>query len=224
MEHDFLVERMRMVAVQIRGRGITDEQVLAAFESVPRHLFVPTDSRDWAYDDGPLPIGFGQTISQPYIVAYMTEALSLSPSDHVLEIGTGSGYQAAILSGLVHDVHSVEMVPALAERAELVLAGLNMKNVSVHVGDGSVGLPDFAPYDAIIVTAAAPHVPKGLLAQLSGAGRMILPIGSSAIQNLELWRRSGDSFSREPLLSVAFVPLRGADGVDGGTFGGDANR
>lgn len=213
MEQDFLAERKLMVARQLRGHGISDRRVLEAFESVPRHLFVPEESREWAYEDHPLPIGFEQTISQPFIVAYMTEMLDLSGVERVLEVGTGSGYQTAILSALAAEVHTIELIPALAERASNTLAELGMTNVFIHVGDGSQGWDESAPYDAILVTAAAPRVPKSLLNQLADRGRMILPVGGRGDQVLEYWRREGESFLHETLLPVAFVPLRGKEGV-----------
>jgi len=213
MLQEFLEERKRMVERQLRGRGIIDVRVLAAFESIPRHLFVPEESQPWAYEDRPHPIGFGQTISQPYIVAYMTQSLGLTGTEHVLEVGTGSGYQAAILSCLAQEVHTIELIPSLADRASHTFADLGVKNIFIHIGDGSQGWMEFAPYDAIIVTAAAPRVPKSLLNQLADHGRMILPVGESGFQELELWRREGESFSQETLLPVAFVPLRGKEGV-----------
>lgn len=213
MEQDFLAERKLMVARQLRGHGISDRRVLEAFESIPRHLFVPEESREWAYEDHPLPIGFEQTISQPFIVAYMTEMLDLSGVERVLEVGTGSGYQTAILSALAAEVHTIELIPALAERASNTLAELGMTNVFIHVGDGSQGWAESAPYDAILVTAAAPRVPKSLLNQLADRGRMILPVGGRGDQVLEYWRREGESFLHEALLPVAFVPLRGKEGV-----------
>lgn len=213
MSHDFLEKRKRMVARQLRGSGISNPRVLEAFESIPRHLFVPEESREWAYEDHPLPIGFQQTISQPYIVAYMTQILDLAGTERVLEVGTGSGYLAAILSALALEVHTIELIPALAERAETTLTSLGITNVIVHIGDGSQGWIESAPYDAIIVSAAAPRVPKSLLNQLADHGRMILPVGGGGYQELELWRRDGESFSHETLLSVAFVPLRGKEGV-----------
>ncbi len=213
MLQDFLEERKHMVARELRARKITDERVLAAFESIPRHLFVPEKSRLLAYEDCPHPIGFGQTISQPFIVAYMIQALELINTERVLEVGTGSGYQAAILSCLAQEVHTVELIPALADRAAQTLADLGIKNVFVHIGDGSVGWPESALYDAIIIAAAASRVPKSLLSQLSDHGRMILPIGGSGFQVLQLWRRAKESFSHEMLLPVAFVPLRGKEGV-----------
>lgn len=213
MERDFLAERKRMVARQIRGGGISDRRVLEAFESIPRHLFVPMEYRMSAYEDSPLPIGFQQTISQPFIVAYMTQRLELTGTERVLEVGTGSGYQAAILSALALEVHTIEMLPTLAERAEEVLKSLGLTNVYIHIGDGSQGWDEAAPYDAILVSAAGPHVPKSLLNQLADHGRMILPVGEIGAQYLELWRRLGESFSHETLLPVAFVPLRGKEGV-----------
>lgn len=213
MKNDFLMKRKQMVAHQLRGHGISDRQVLEAFESIPRHLFVPQEHQDAAYEDGPLPIGFEQTISQPFIVAYMTQALNLSGDERVLEVGTGSGYQAAILSALVPEVHTVELVPDLAERARRILDKIGVENVFIHVSDGSLGWAEAAPYDAILVAAAAPRVPQGLLEQLADGGRMILPVGRPGDQVLELWRREGASFMHETLLPVAFVPLRGEQGV-----------
>ena len=213
MPQEFLEERKHMVARQLKARGINDEHVLAAFESIPRHVFVPEDAREWAYEDCPHPIGFGQTISQPFIVAYMIQSLELADTERVLEVGTGSGYQAAILSQLVRDVHTIELISAFAERATHTLAELGIENVSIHVGDGSQGWPSSAPYDAIIVSAAASHVPKSLLDQLSEHGRMILPVGKAGFQMLQLWEREGNSFSQETLLPVAFVPLRGSEGM-----------
>lgn len=205
--------RKQMVARQLRGRGIVDVRVLEAFEAVPRHLFVPEEAREFAYDDRPLLIGYQQTISQPFIVAYMTQALELTGTERVLEVGTGSGYQSAILARLAREVHTVELIPPLAKRAAHALSQIGATNVHLHMGDGSLGWAAAAPYDAIIVTAAAPRVPKSLLNQLTDHGRMILPVGESGFQELELWQRTGDSFSHEPLLPVAFVPLRGKEGV-----------
>jgi len=213
MLKDFLEERRRMVAGQLRSRGISDRRVLDAFESVPRHLFVPEGGQEWAYDDCPLPLGFRQTISQPYIVAYMIQVLGLTGSERVLEVGTGSGYQAAILSKLVREVYTIELILELSDRAAKVLAEIGVTNVFLHIGDGSQGWSESAPYDAIIVSAAAPRVPKPLLDQLTGHGRMILPVGGSGCQELEVWTRDGNSFSYETLLPVAFVPLRGMNGV-----------
>jgi len=213
MDQNFDEVRKNMVADQLQARGISDRRVLEAFASIPRHLFVPEEFRQWAYEDRPLPIGFQQTISQPYIVAYMTQLLELIGTECVLEVGTGSGYQAAILSTLALEVHTIELTPALAERAEQTLTLVGARNVFVHIGDGSKGWVDASPYDAIIVSAAAPHVPKSLLDQLTDHGRMILPVGQIGYQDLEIWWREGEMFSHESLLPVAFVPLQGMDGV-----------
>jgi len=203
-------ERQRMVEKQIKGRGVRDPRVLQALGDVPRHLFVPPERRHLAYADGPLPIGDDQTISQPYIVAYMTELLELQGGESVLEVGTGSGYQTAILSRLARKVYSLERIAALAERARQRLVDMGCSNVEVHVGDGSAGLPAHAPYDRILVTAAAPSVPRPLQDQLANAGRLVLPVGGRSGQVLERWIREGDSYTIEKLAPVAFVPLIGA--------------
>jgi protein-L-isoaspartate(D-aspartate) O-methyltransferase len=213
MAQDYLEERKRMVARQLRGNGISDRRVLEAFESIPRHLFVPEEYRSAAYEDRPLPIGFEQAISQPYIVAYMIQSLELTGTERVLEVGTGSGYLAAILSSLVPEVHTIELIPALAERAAKTLTALGITNIFIHIGDGSQGWIESAPYDEIMVSAAAPRVPKSLLDQLAEHGRMILPVGQGGYQELELWTRDGDSFSHDTLVPVAFVPLRGREGI-----------
>src|SRR5437867_6015250 len=174
---DIARERQRMVQEQLVPRGIHDGRVLAAMARVPREEFVPADSRAASYEDGPLPIGHGQTISQPYIVAFMTEQLRPRPSDRVLEIGTGSGYQAAILAGLVKDVYTIEIIDALAKDAEATLQRLGYKNVHVRVGDGYRGWPEHASFDAITVTCAPDHVPQPLIDQLKEGGRMIIPVG-----------------------------------------------
>ena len=215
-EKDLARERHKMVAEQLVPRGICNPRVLSAFETIPRHIFIPEDEQAWSYGDYPQPIGFGQTISQPYIVALMTQSLSLTGAEKVLEVGTGSGYQAAILSLLVAEVHTVEIVPELAERARKTLAAMGIANVHLHIGDGSPGLHEFAPYDAILVTAAAPQVPRPLLDQLSDGGRLIIPVGSRGFQELEIWRRSGSSYKSEVILPVAFVPLRGQYGWNKG--------
>jgi protein-L-isoaspartate(D-aspartate) O-methyltransferase len=211
--NEFCDERKQMVAHQLRARGIHDPRLLEAFEAVPRHLFVPKAAREWAYEDGPLLIGYDQTISQPYVVAYMIEALKLTGTERVLDVGTGSGYEAAILSRLVPEVHTIELIEPLAKRAAHALAAAGVDNVFTHTGDGSQGWAGCAPYDAIIVSAAAPHVPKSLLEQLANRGRMILPVNAGRYQRLELWRHEGDSFSHEMLIPVAFVPLRGREGM-----------
>ncbi len=202
----------RMVAEQIAARGVRDPRVLAAMQQVPRHSFVPAASLEEAYGDFPLPIGHGQTISQPYIVAYMTERLGLHGDEKVLEIGTGSGYQAAILGLLAREVHTVERIPALAEAARRRLAELGYTNATVHLSDGTLGLPQHAPYDAILVTAAAPEVPHPLLEQLADGGRLLAPVGDRGFQHLERWIRLGDTWQRQVLESVAFVPLIGQHG------------
>jgi protein-L-isoaspartate(D-aspartate) O-methyltransferase len=210
---DFDSARRRMVKDQIAARGITSPRVLEAFREVPRHLFVPVNQQVYAYQDGPLPIGLGQTISQPYIVAYMTDKLGLTGDEKVLEIGSGSGYQAAILSQLAGEVHSVERHLALAEHARKLLGDLGYDNVTIHVGDGTRGLPEFAPYQAVIVTAAGPDVPAPLLEQLDDAGgRLIMPVGGRGGQLLELFRCVGGEIGREDLSPVAFVPLIGEHG------------
>lgn len=211
-EKIFSRDRQHMVEEQLIRRHIRDKEVLDAMRSVPRHLFVPEDQQHLAYIDAPLPIGSGQTISQPYIVALMTELLQLGEDDSVLEIGTGSGYQAAILSQLARQVYSVERVPELAERARAVFAELGIENVRVLTGDGSEGLERYKPYNGIIVTAAAPEVPKPLEGQLAPDGRLVLPVGSRVGQVLEVWHRRGDEMVCEKMAPVAFVPLIGKHG------------
>jgi len=199
-------ERDRMVADQLVARGVTDPGVLAAMRRVPRHRFVPGSYARFAYADGPLPIGHGQTISQPFIVAFMTEALALQGREKVLEIGTGSGYQAAVLAELASRVLTVDVVEPLAKQAAGLLAELGYANVTVRAGDGYRGWPEEAPFDAIIVTAATDHVPPPLLDQLAIGGRLILPLGGS-FQTLTLYRRTGDGYERTELVPVRFVPL-----------------
>ncbi len=201
-----------MVSEQLQQRNIRDGRVLDAMRSVPRHLFVPPEHRHLAYADSPLPIGEEQTISQPYIVALMSQLLDLGGAEIVLEVGTGSGYQAAVLSVLAQTVHTIERHANLAARAEKTLHALGYENVFVHVGDGSRGLQEFAPYDGIVVTAAAPQVPELLLEQLSDGGRLVIPVGARGNQSLERWIRSGDEFEQELLTGVAFVPLVGQFG------------
>lgn len=196
-----------MVERQLRGRGISDPRTLRAMASVPREKFVPADLRGRAYDDRPLPIGYGQTISQPYIVALMTEQIQPKPNQRVLEIGTGSGYQAAVLSELVADVYSIEIVRPLAQRAEALLRELGYKNVHVKAGDGYKGWPEHAPFDAIIVTAAPDHVPKPLIEQLREGGRMIIPVGESGAQNLYLLEKRGGQVKQTAVIPVKFVPF-----------------
>jgi len=201
-----------MVDRQIARRGLTDSRILEAFQTVPRHLFVPEGQRQFSYSDGPLSIGSGQTISQPYIVAYMTQALELNEDDRVLEIGTGSGYQAAILAELVGEVHTIERHPGLAEKAEKLLRELGYENIHIHLGDGTQGLLEFAPYQAVIVTAAAPAVPQPLLDQLADGGSLIMPVGGRSGQILKRWEKNGERFKEEALSPVAFVPLIGKFG------------
>lgn len=208
----FAPQRSHMVAEQLAARGIRDERVLAAMDAVPRHRFVPLTEREQAYEDRPLPIPNSQTISQPYIVAYMLQALTLSGTEKALEIGTGSGYQAALLGELVAEVHTVERHPQLAGEAERVLGELGYTHVHVHCADGSRGWPESAPYDAIIVAAGAPVVPQPLLDQLSAAGRLIIPIGEAGGQILQLWQRTATGFDFDELVPVAFVPLIGRHG------------
>ena len=210
-EDRFAAQRNAMVKEQIADRGIEDDEVLRAMRAVPRHLFVPESLQSRAYDDGPLPIGHGQTISQPYIVAYMTEVLKVRKGDTVLEIGTGSGYQAAILSPLVKKVYTMEIIPELAVSAKKRLNHLGFANVEVKEGDGYYGWPEKAPFDSIIVTAAAGHIPPALIKQLKNGGRMIIPVGGFfMVQNLVLVSkdRQGEITTRN-LLPVRFVPLTG---------------
>jgi protein-L-isoaspartate(D-aspartate) O-methyltransferase len=204
--------RERMVKDQLKRRDIVDPAVLEAMRAVPRHRFVPEDQRDFAYADGPLRIGQGQTISQPYIVALMSQLLALSGQETVLEIGTGSGYQAAVLAHLSKQVYSIERIPELAESARRILEELSIENVAVIVGDGSRGLPGKAPFEGIIVTAAAPAVPKPLLDQLTDGGRLVLPVGGQMGQSLECWTRGGDEYRCQHVAPVAFVPLVGEHG------------
>jgi protein-L-isoaspartate(D-aspartate) O-methyltransferase len=204
--------RSDMVARQLRapGRGIRNEHVLAAMGRVPRHEFVPEPLRGAAYSDRPLPIGHGQTISQPYIVAFMTEVLDPAPTDRVLEVGTGSGYQAAVLAGLVREVYSIEIVPPLGVRARADLARLGYGNVHVRIGDGYAGWPERAPFDAIIVTCSPEHVPAPLIAQLRDGGRMVIPVGEAGgVQELYLLEKRGAQVVRRAVLPVRFVPMTG---------------
>jgi protein-L-isoaspartate(D-aspartate) O-methyltransferase len=205
---------MEMVERDIASRGVRDVHVLEAMRTVPREAFVPASWREQAYDDRPLPIDAGQTISQPYIVALMCEALQLTGDERVLEIGTGSGYAAAVLSRLAAQVDTVERIAELAEGAARVLSELNVSNVRVHCADGTLGWPDAAPFDAITVTAGGPVVPPALLAQLAPGGRLVMPVGSNrGWQDLVRVTRAGpDDFRTESLCEVAFVPLMGTQG------------
>jgi len=206
--------RERMVAQQIAARGITDERVLEAMRRIPRHLFVEEALRDQAYADHPLPIGYGQTISQPYIVALMTEALELKGPEKVLEVGTGSGYQTAILAELARWVYSIERHAPLLERARRVLEALGYDNVFFRVGDGTKGWPEAAPFDAIIVTAAGPRVPEPLLEQLAEGGRLVMPVGDEWSQVLVKVVKRGGTFHRQTLEPVRFVKLVGEYGFE----------
>lgn len=206
-------QRQRMVTEQLRQRDITDPRVLAAFAAMPRDRFVPAGMIDRAYDDGPLPIGAGQTISQPYIVAITAQALALEGHERVLDIGTGSGYAAAILGVLAREVVTVERIPALAARARAVLAELGLANVHVKDGDGTLGWPESAPYEAIAVAAGAPAPPPALLAQLVIGGRLVVPTGTPESQRLVRITRTGaTTYREEDLGDVRFVPLLGAQG------------
>jgi protein-L-isoaspartate(D-aspartate) O-methyltransferase len=204
-------EQERMARWQIEGRGVRDAVVLSAMRAVPRHEFVPPEYMDLAYADRPLPIGRGQTISQPYIVAYMTEALEIEPGDRVLEIGTGSGYQAAVLAEIVDPVVTLEISPVLARRAARTLRELGYRGVRVVVADGRGGLPRGAPFDAILLSAAPARVPRALIEQLAPGGRMVGPVGEGIDQVLRRWRRA-DGVEAEDLMPVRFVPMTGDAG------------
>ena len=200
--------RRRMVDRQLRARGIVDPRVLAAMEAVPRQRFVPSSLEPRAYDDRPLPIGYEQTISQPYVVAYMTEALALPDNAKVLEIGTGSGYQAAILGEIARDVFTIEIVPELAMRARALLAGLGYDNIEVRTGDGYRGWPAESPFDAIIVTAAPDHIPPTLVDQLAVGARLVIPVGRLQ-QEMTIVTKAADGAVTETTLPVRFVPMTG---------------
>jgi protein-L-isoaspartate(D-aspartate) O-methyltransferase len=206
----FISARKRMIEQDIKGRGVKDAMVLEVMGAVPRHLFVDVSNRDRAYEDHPLPIGEGQTISQPYVVALMTETLRLRPTDRVLEIGTGSGYQAAVLARIVKEVYTIEIRKPLAVRAEKTLADLGFRNVRVKFDDGYFGWQEHAPFDAIIITAAANHIPPPLIKQLKEGGRLIVPLGSTVyFQTLTLATKRKGELEVEQLSPVAFVPMVG---------------
>jgi len=209
---DYKSQRERMVKKQIRARGVSDAKVLAAMEKVERHLFVPEGYLYKAYDDGPLPIGEGQTISQPYIVAFMTEVLKLDGSEKVLEVGTGSGYQAAILAELTKEVYSIEVIKILGERSKKLLEKLGYKNLHVKVGDGYKGWKEHAPFDAIIVTCAPTHVPEALKEQLAEGGIMIIPVGQRHAQELVLLTKKKGKLTKKGVISVRFVPMTDGEG------------
>jgi protein-L-isoaspartate(D-aspartate) O-methyltransferase len=205
-------ERRVMVESQLRNRGIRDQRVLDAMLRVPRHLFIPPEYRSQAYGDHPIPIGEGQTISQPFIVAVSLQALALTGSESVLEVGTGSGYQTALLAELARNVYSIERHATLARSAETILTQQGLNNVRVVIGDGSHGLSEFAPYGAILVSAAAPSVPQSLLDQLSDNGRMVIPVGPPHAQDLQLVRKRDGKPVVKALEGCRFVPLIGAEG------------
>ncbi len=211
---DMTEQRHEMVRAQIQARGIHDARVLDAMRDVKRHLFVPIESTEDAYEDYPLPIGEGQTISQPYIVALMTELLDTKPSDRVLEIGTGSGYQTAVLSRLVADVYSIEIVKALSERAAEHLEAQGFSNTHLRVGDGYNGWPEYAPFDGIIVTAAPPEIPQRLIDQLAEGGRMVVPVGTSYQELLLIEKKDGE-LKKRAITGVRFVPMVKAKGETG---------
>jgi protein-L-isoaspartate(D-aspartate) O-methyltransferase len=208
-EDRFVAGRQRMVKEQLSslGHGIHNARVLAAMGAVPRHEFIPMELRRRAYDDGPLPIGYNQTISQPYIVAFMTEQLEPQPTDRVLEIGTGSGYQAAVLAQLVAEIYTIEIVEPLAQHAEVDLKRLGYTNIHVRAGDGGRGWPEAAPFDAVIVTCAPEQVPPPLVEQLKDGGRMIIPVGLIGDQELLLLRKQGEKLAQRAVLPVRFVPM-----------------
>ena len=215
MSHvDSVARRNDMVATQIEARGVSDPRVLAAMRAVPREDFVAPDWRGHAFDDNPLPIAAGQTISQPYIVAFMAEALQLQGGERVLEIGTGSGYAAAVLGRLAKEIHTIECIAELADTATATLAAQDAHNVQVHHADGSLGWPAAAPYDAIVVTAAGPAVPAALRAQLAVGGRLVMPVGTREGRQrlVRMTRGSPDAEQQETLMDVRFVPLTGAQG------------
>ncbi len=206
---DYQKERLIMVDEQLRRRGISDRRVLEAMAKIPRHLFVLEDYQDSAYEDRPLPIGEGQTISQPYMVAIMTQSLELEGRERVLEIGTGSGYQTAVLAELAQKVFTIERIPTLTERARKVLGDLGYSNISFFSGDGSRGWPEEAPFDGIMVTAGSPDVPPTLKSQLPKGGRLVIPTGPRFTQTLYKLTREGDRFTEEEVTGCVFVPLVG---------------
>jgi protein-L-isoaspartate(D-aspartate) O-methyltransferase len=205
-------QRTRMVNMQLRERGIRDERVLAAMGKVPREAFVSPEFGREAYSDGPLPIGAGQTVSQPYMVAAMVEALEVQPSDRVLEVGTGTGYEAAVLGELASEVWTIERHAVLAEKARQILAELGYRNVHVVYGDGSPGLPEHGPFDKIVVAAGAPHAPPSLIAQLAEGGVLAVPVGNRVEQQLQIVRQSGGVITTSRHVLCCFVPLVGAEG------------
>lgn len=210
------VPRSDWIDEQLRGRGIHDERVLAAMEKVPREAFVPAELRELAYEDAPLPIGADQTVSQPYVVAFICQGLALHGGERVLDVGTGSGYQAAVLAELAAEVRSIERIPELADRARAALAAAGYTRVTVHVGDGTLGLPEHAPYDGIAVAASAPDVPAALWAELREGARVVLPIGGRHLQQLCVIERTPEGPRVLESVPVRFVPLLGEQGYDDG--------
>lgn len=202
----FAEQRKKMIQEQIVERGVTDQRILQVMDKVERHLFIPASMLGYAYDDSPLPIGDGQTISQPYIVAFMTEAAQLKENDRVLEIGTGSGYQAAILAEIVKEVYTIEILGSLANQAQQRLKDLGYKNIFVKHGDGYKGWPEYAPFDAIIATAAPDEVPQELVKQLNTGGRMVVPVGTNYQELLRI-TKTDQGLQEEHLLPVKFVPM-----------------
>ena len=213
-ESHFREERSRMVQTQLLPRGITDESVMRAMEKVPRHRFVPADLAESAYEDRPLPIGEGQTISQPYIVALMTQSLELKGDESVLEIGSGSGYQAAVLAELVRQVYTIERIEELCNRSSEILKTLGYVNVNLKAGDGSEGWPEFAPYDGIMVTAGSPEIPEVLTEQVNEGGRIVIPVGGYYSQDLAVVHKIHGNLERKNVCGCVFVPLIGKYGWD----------
>jgi protein-L-isoaspartate(D-aspartate) O-methyltransferase len=207
------VRRSDWIDRQLRRRGIHDERVLAAMERVPRELFVPAELRELAYHDEALPLPAGQTVSQPYVVAFICQGLALCGGERVLDVGTGSGYQAAVLAEMAAEVHSIERIPELAEGARAALAAAGYARVDVHVGDGTLGLPEFAPYDGIAVAAASPNVPAPLWAELREGARIVIPLGGRSVQKLSVLERSAEGVRVIEKMPVRFVPLLGEHGV-----------
>jgi protein-L-isoaspartate(D-aspartate) O-methyltransferase len=211
-EKTFQIQRKDMVRFQIVSRGIKNKNVISVMEEIPRHIFVPANLIEEAYSDKPLPIGYNQTISQPYIVALMTELLQLSGKEKVLEIGTGSGYQTAILCKLAKEVYSIDRIEPLVERAKNCLENLGIRNVKFKTGDGTVGWKEYAPYDRIIVTAAAPKIPDALVKQLDENGIMVIPVGSRYVQTMKVIKKKNKKIKEENSIECVFVPLIGKQG------------
>ena len=217
---DWDLLREQMVRNQIERRGIHDSRILEVFRTVPRHIFVPEPYRHAAYEDRPLPIGNGQTISQPYIVALMTQLMNVQPDESILEIGSGSGYQAAILSRLAARVYSVERIKSLAQQAEKNLSEAGCSNVKIFNRDGSLGLEEYSPFDGVLITAGAPSIPQPLIDQLKAGGKLVIPVGSRTGQMLKrLIKQSDGSTEIDDLIPVMFVPLKGKHGWSGDDFG-----